>query len=47
MLSYPVYPTAHLIVKIPAHGIPKFTTGKIHSYKTRQTYQEHAITFVT
>jgi integrase len=24
-----------------------FSTGKIHSYKTRQTYQEHAITFVT
>ncbi len=23
-----------------------FTTGKIHSYKTRQTYQEHAFTFV-
>lgn len=23
-----------------------FTTGKIHSYKTRQTYQEHAINFV-
>src|SRR5207248_1863572 len=23
-----------------------FSTGKIHSYKTRQTYQEHAINFV-
>ncbi len=23
-----------------------FTTGKIHSYKSRQTYQEHALTFV-
>lgn len=23
-----------------------FTTGKIHSYKSRQTYQEHALNFV-